>query len=905
VTGGDSSRSFPLSSTDAVVEDPHALAAQENPTDHSLWEKWGAALGVHADKCTEPGEKLSLLKEAAAKYAIALDLAPDRAGSITEWARLLGKQATLTADPKNKEELLNSAMERFARACSLDSDLVPAWNGLARCCFDLSVLAAEKTQARRTLLLEACKCREHIHRLKEDDARNLGSWASTLYHLAIHSKRAERADLYRLAAEKYAAAAELHPGQHYSLFFCGMALKNLAKLAEKGAKIDLYQQALSKFQSATEAVPCESDSFFQWGAVLCDLGDLADAPEKAGLYREAAARFEAAASIQPDKARYFSWWGTVLGDLATLSSAPLKEQFYRQAIEKLTTATTLKPKWAFAAYKLGELLESLSGETEGSVKGGLLQQAVEGFKTASALRPEHAYYLSRLGQALWLRADDLKDDPVLETHLQLALEKLSAALALDADDPLSWYYSGRIQTRLGMSAEDAGIKRGYWVEACESFTRTVELRPEWSAVHCRLANRLSSLADLSGDPDEQTQLYERSNACHAAATKLSPNEAVYFSNWGLMLYDHAYATESHEAELVLFREAEAKFRVALKLGPERNSDRFHLANSLTNIAALLSPDERLPLLDEAIDCYPAALDSPKRKEWVLRYWADTLCDKAKLVEAKEEKIDLVREAIELYRRAAEGKADDSASFFGLGSAQKELYLLLPKGPEDLELLRESADNFLQAYRLMPDDDAAPFNAANSYQSLANRMEDLAEKIRWLRKAARYREIAARIEPDEGINFEAWGRTLVRLSEAIERAGTTFGSNEKSLLLLKAGKKFAHSVKLDPASGSGWLGWAGVLLDRAEDHFDMGERQRFLGLARKKIVRAIGLGDPGGHFLLGRLEARERRVEQAVRALSAWRKLDSDARVQRIQKCSDFRDLEGHPAFEAFLKSWSG
>jgi tetratricopeptide (TPR) repeat protein len=232
-----------------------------------------------------------------------------------------------------------------------------------------------------------------------------------------------------------------------------------------------------------------------------------------------------------------------------------------------------------------------------------------------------------------------------------------------------------------------------------------------------------------------------------------------------------------------------------------------------------------------------------------------------------------------------------------------LYGEIPAGPEEKRLLKRSAESYEKAHRLAPDDDAAPYNAAAAYQKLAGHEDSPEAKRKWLETALRYREIAARLDPADAGSFSGWGTTLAKLAHAPSPAGASFDASERVRLLTLAGQKFRTATELDPSSAFAWQGWALTLLDRAEDHFDMAGRGQLLERARSRIARAIALDSAEGYFLLGRLEVRLNRVEEAVEALVQWRRLNPHAALARIRGCSDFDEAEGNPAFRELMESW--
>lgn len=761
-----------------------------------------------------------------------------------------------TASPAERLAFYQQSIERFIAADpSPDAADFADW-GEAH--FELARMVAELPEKLDHYRLAAEKYTAAVA-LKRTEATYPVFWVHTILRMARLLDPASHAELYLRQSELYARALLLRPSPAQLFHETGAALQRIATATKEPAgKRLLCELALEKATAASEASPDDAHYLCRCGIALTNLSRLAaDEEEKTDILHQAADRYAQAISKRPDNASYYRFWAFTLSDLANLAPLSEKVEIYRQSAEKLRAAAELKPSEPSYFHDWGSAL---------SLAGSYLEDPVE----------------------------------QQETYLQ-AHGKFQTALGLDPDRTPTRYKLAVVLTDLGDLAPDPDQSRDYYLRACEHFRITLQQDPEQTGAHEHLGTTLRDLANLSTGDEEKLGYFMEGSDHFRAITVLKPRTARNFTNWGMLLHDQAEATEDEPAQLALFREAAEKFTQALDLDSSLHGPRHGLANALLDMAHLSEAAESLPLLDEAIIHFAAALDDSDCRHQVLLHWADALCDRGTLLaDDPDAAIPPLRESIAKYAEAAMVKPDSYYTYFNWGDALLELYYRIPDDQEEeTALLVGACAKFTRAHHLHPDWTGAPARVAMASEMLARRVDDTPEKIRLYRRAARYWELLTRLEPQDSGHFQSWGTALR------EQAGLTLemgNTAERERLLIRAGNLFSSALRLDPQLHSARVKWAGVLMDRADDIYDLTARQALLSRSRRKIRQSITGGYPRAYFHLARLEARGGNLTATLAALDQWRRHDSTASRHWVATNPDFDILKGHPTFEAFLES---
>nr|WP_281501146.1 SIR2 family protein [Erythrobacter sp. F6033] len=279
----------------ARAAEKFAVALEIKPDKHEAFNNWGAALLEQANT-KKGGEADALFAQAGEKFAAALEIKPDQHVAPNNWGTALSDQAK-TKQGDEADALFARAAEKFAVALEIKPDKHEAFN----------------------------------------------NWGSALSDQA-KTKQGDEADaLFAQAGEKFAAALEIKPDKHEAFNNWGAALLEQANTKKGGEANTLFAQAAEKFAAALEIKPDNHEALSNWGNALSDQAKTKQGSEADALFAQAAEKFAAALEIKPDQHEALSNWGTALLDQAKTKQGGEADMLFAQAGEKFAAAEELLP----------------------------------------------------------------------------------------------------------------------------------------------------------------------------------------------------------------------------------------------------------------------------------------------------------------------------------------------------------------------------------------------------------------------------------------------------------------------------------------------------------------------------------------------------------------------------------
>ena len=135
------------------------------------------------------------------------------------------------------------------------------------------------------------------------------------------------------------------------------------------------------------------------------------------------------------------------------------------------------------------------------------------------------------------------------------------------------------------------LKVGWTSEADQRYAEATRLQPDYASAYNNWGAALSDWANILRG-DAQQQCYAEADRCYAEATRLQPDYARAYNNWGNALSDWAHTLQGNEREAML-----AKAEEVLLMAKEKGEkDTYNLAC----VRALQQrPDDARALLEEA------------------------------------------------------------------------------------------------------------------------------------------------------------------------------------------------------------------------------------------------------------------------------------------------------------------
>ena len=231
---------------------------------------------------------------------------------------------------------------------------------------------------------------------------------------------------------------------------------------------------------------------------------------------------------------------------------------------------------------------------------------------------------------------------------------------MDNQDTMDWFNKG-----------NDFYNSGNFEEAVKCYAESTRLNPDDAAAFYNWGNALYTLAKLKQDES----LFIECFAKYAASTRLNPDFAAAFHNWGLALYNLAKLKQDES----LYIECFANYAASTRLNPDDAAAFYNLGIALYNLAEL-KQDESL-----YIECFA-------------KYAASTRLN-----------------------------PDFADAFYNWGVMLYALAQLKQKK----SLLMESINKFSDAIEIKPEDADYYYNRSLSYSKLEINQEELADKNAYL------------------------------------------------------------------------------------------------------------------------------------------------------------------------------
>jgi len=214
-------------------------------------------------------------------------------------------------------------------------------------------------------------------------------------------------------------------------------------------------------------------------------------------------------------------------------------------------------------------------------------------------------------------------------------------------------------------------------EAVKCYAEATRLKPDYADAFNNWGNAIFNLANIKQDDD----LFLESCEKYSEATRLNPDDASTFYNWGNAIYNLAKINRNES----LFRESFEKYIEATRLNPDFALAFNNWGNAISELAKI-KQDELL--FRESFDKYAEATRLKPDYAFAFGNWGTAIYG---LAEIKQDE-SLFRESIDKYTEATRLNPDYAGAFHNLGNAICEL----AKIKQDESLFRESINKYTQA-----------------------------------------------------------------------------------------------------------------------------------------------------------------------------------------------------------------
>lgn len=552
------------------------LAAALQPDDFNVWQAWGSVLTSLGWTYSEHHYFL----EAKEKLVRAIALS-DQQGrdTLSELQWDLGTVLAELAEHSGEAADMHQAIEAFQKA-NVYEEKLPAnfWHDYGSACLafagqinDLSFYAKAIS-----CFKEAAAQDGSAH----ENWLSLGKALQQLYQLT-HEE-----DHFSQANDCLATAAQLQPQDEdlwldWARFLCDSAkrvadVKRLQMCIEKCSKAHV----LNLENAMTQAV---------WAEALALLGSYT---ERLDLIHEAQNKISDASDEDSDSPEIWYSYGICLQALGQYFN---DFDYYYQAIEKfqqgLSIDRTCHKHWHAIGWTY-----SLLGDLEGDPEA--LELSLRFFRKAIDLSPS-TYYLFDYSVALAKLGEITRQQSWLEesvSQFERVLHLQKNAIYLHPD--WLFHYACTLDA-LGDFFEE----ESYYLRAVEIFSHVLMVDPDFAHIHHHIAIALNHLGELT---DEIEYFYRCAHHFRLAAKNDEENDVIVL-DWATALVNIAQLVHDSSERDQLFRDAEHKLLLAMRLGNVHSY--YHLAcvHSLTGLYEkamrfLLKAwqNEALPSMDEIL-----------------------------------------------------------------------------------------------------------------------------------------------------------------------------------------------------------------------------------------------------------------------------------------------------------------
>jgi len=390
-----------------------ARAAEAQPDDERVAERWGVALAHEAQALAARGDlpnARQLWRKAGELYQRALDIKPDMHEAANNWGVALDDEAQALAargELPTARQLWRKAGELYQRALDIKPDMhEAAYNWGVALDREAQALAAKGDLPNaRDLWRKAGELYQRALNIKPDMHEAANNWGIALRHeaqaLAAKGDLPNARDLWRKAGELYERALNINPNMHEPAYNWGVALDREAQaLAAKGDlpnARDLWRRAGELYERALNIKPDMHEAAYNWGVALDReaqaLAAKGDLPNARDLWRKAGELYQRALDIKPDKHGAAYGWGNALHHeaqaLAAMGDLPNARDLWRKAGELFERALDIKPDKHEAANNLFTALATHLHHASDEERPGL-RKALADFPWVPLLSPYNA-----------------------------------------------------------------------------------------------------------------------------------------------------------------------------------------------------------------------------------------------------------------------------------------------------------------------------------------------------------------------------------------------------------------------------------------------------------------------------------------------------------------------------------
>ncbi len=292
-----------------------ALRIRPDTTDkHQVLCAWAIALACRAKALSD---KLAgdLLAQACAKYALAMEIEPDKWDVLCDYASVLADRARLQ--------------------CGLEAD---------------------------GLYADAVAKFEAVLKINPNDAEALYNLGCTLSDQAATKSGTQANTLFAQACAKFESAVRINPGKVGALRNWAMALIERTKTTPTEAVDDLFTEAFAKLETARKIDPENANTLYNWAVALTEQAEIKAGREASDLLAQAVSKYDAALKLYPNMHEASHNLALVLMLQATGETASVAHDLLEQAKARLVSVETMSP--GTGAYYLARVHARLGEENE-------------------------------------------------------------------------------------------------------------------------------------------------------------------------------------------------------------------------------------------------------------------------------------------------------------------------------------------------------------------------------------------------------------------------------------------------------------------------------------------------------------------------------------------------------------
>lgn len=510
-------------------------AALLNPQNFDTWLAWGnllCQLGIKNKKhhhFLEAKEKLN--------KAIALSQGQDP-NVLSELYWDVGIVSKHLAEHSGETLDWHQALEAFQKAHSFEERLpVEFWNDFGDSCLKFALLINDVT-----CYIKAINCLKNAVSIEPNGFEtwcHLGEALQQLY-MYTHDE-----DHFSQANDCFSTASRLQPQNerlwlNWARFLCDSA-KRIADVKRLRASIEKCQRAftLNPHHPFVHAI---------WGEALALLGNYTD---RLDLIYDAQNKLSQAIEIENDLPEIWYSYGICMQALGHYFNDC---DYYYQAIEKFQEGISINRTCHRHWHAIGWTY-SLLGDLENHPE--TIELSLRFFQKAITLHSstyylfDYASALSKLGEMTheqhWL------EEAVAQFERLLNLQKNAIYLHPD----WLFQYACTLDT-LGDFYEE----EFYYLRAIEIFSHVLMIDPDFTAAHHRQALALSHLGELTSEIDP---FYRAIHHFRLSMKNDEENDTILL-DWATTLINIATHTHDSTEADQLYRDAEYKFQIALRLG---------------------------------------------------------------------------------------------------------------------------------------------------------------------------------------------------------------------------------------------------------------------------------------------------------------------------------------------------